>query len=94
MIRQLAALRERVLDGPPTGTIEPNRSHRAPGMEVLDGRAVLRAMHPELWRWAVDNDLVRPGLFGAGDGTTTFVLPDFRGRLTSGGTPINWLIHT
>lgn len=69
----------------PTGDIEPTvRSTAKPDTLVLIGQAVSRATYPALWQWVQDNDLVTAGMFTAGDGSTTFVLPDMRGRVPIG----------
>lgn len=71
----------------PTGTIEQTlRTTAAPGTLLLQGQTVNRADYPALWAWIVEQGL-SPSVFGAGDGSTTFVLPDARGRfLVVGGT--------
>lgn len=83
----------------PVGTIRPTASGDArPGHLLLDGRWHSRAAYPELWAWAVAADLVRDGLFGAGDGCTSFSLPDFRGRspapAPAGYVEVRWMIAT
>jgi len=56
-----------------------------PGYVKANGATVSRAAYPRLWKFATDNSLTTsdtttyPGLFGVGDGITTFVLPDWRG---------------
>ena len=53
------------LDDPPVGWL------------TLDGATVSRATHAELWDFVDTNGLAGSGLlYGEGDGTTTFVLPD------------------
>lgn len=54
------------------------------GSIFLDGSTPLRSDYPNLWQWAQDNTLVIAGLFTVGNGTTTFGLPDFRGRVPVG----------
>lgn len=49
----------------------------------LDGRTLWRDRWPALWAWVLANDLVRPGLFDAGDGVSTFRVPDMRARVSS-----------
>jgi microcystin-dependent protein len=44
---------------------------------LCDGRAVSRATYVDLWQTI-------GGFYGTGDGTTTFNLPDFRGRVPAG----------
>jgi microcystin-dependent protein len=50
---------------------------------LLQGQTVNRADYPGLWQW-VESKGLSPSVFGAGNGTTTFVLPDFRGRVIRG----------
>jgi microcystin-dependent protein len=69
-----------------TGTIDQTILTTAPPDTLfLQGQTLNRADYPVLWQWASDNGRVVTGLFGAGDGTTTFVLPDFRNRVLVGG---------
>ena len=73
----------------PTGTIEATLLTAQPGGGLfLNGQTVSRATYPALWQWANDNLLVGGGpsanAFGIGDGSTTFSLPDFRGRVVRG----------
>jgi hypothetical protein len=59
------------------GSLEPCRADAVPtGALVMDGREIHRDAYPELWEWTVEHDLIRPGIFGPGDGATTFRLPD------------------
>jgi microcystin-dependent protein len=51
-----------------------------PGWLLCDGSEVSRATYPELWDWVNSNGLVAAGLYGNGNGATTFSLPDGRGR--------------
>jgi microcystin-dependent protein len=68
----------------PTGDIEPTyRGSAKPGTLMLQGQTVNRADYPALWAWIVEQGL-SPSVFGAGNGTTTFVLPDTRGRVMVG----------
>lgn len=70
----------------PTGTVVGSLLAAAPaGALLLDGSAPLRATYPVLWQWVQDNGLVKTGLFTTGNGSTTFGLPDFRGRVLVGG---------
>lgn len=86
--RKLKDLRETVLArlaSRPTGDIEPTiRSTAKVGTLILNGQVVSRATYPALWQWAQDQSLVISGLFTVGDGSTTFGLPDFRGRTIVG----------
>ena len=67
---------------------------RFPAMTVkscelkLDGSLISRTNYSALWKWAEENQLVasesdwsagKSGLFGVGDGSATFRLPDLRG---------------
>ena len=69
-------------DSAPVGTIRQELAKRD-GWLKANGSTVNRADYPRLWSYAVANSLTtndtanNPGLFGEGDGTTTFVLPDF-----------------
>lgn len=64
----------------PTGTLEKTMLTAAPADALLlNGATVNRADYPGLWQWVSDNSRIGAGLFGAGDGSTTFVLPDWRG---------------
>lgn len=76
----------------PTGTVEGMLLPVAPaGTLLLDGSTKNRGDYPALWAWIVENGLNGGAPFGNGNGSTTFVLPDWRGRVprgvTSGGTP-------
>jgi microcystin-dependent protein len=69
----------------PTGTIDGTILDTAPGGTLLlNGQTVNRADYPVLWQWAQDNGRVKTGLFTAGDGSTTFGLPDWRGLVLIG----------
>jgi microcystin-dependent protein len=69
----------------PTGDIEPTVLAVAKANTlILDGSAVSRTTYAALWAWAQINGLVKTGLFTTGNGTTTFGLPDFRGRVPVG----------
>ena len=70
----------------PTGDLEPSlMSVAKPNTLICNGQAVSRATYAALWAWVQLNGLVGSGLpFGAGDGSTTFTLPDFRGRTPIG----------
>lgn len=77
----------------PTGTIEATilATPKADTL-ILNGAAVSRTTYAVLWQWVTDNSLVVAGGFGAGDGSTTFVLPDFRGYVLSGADATNPLL--
>lgn len=73
----------------PTGDIEPTlRATAKDGTLLLQGQTVTRAAYPNLWAWVVENNLA-PAVFGNGDGVTTFVLPDLRGRTLTGADATN-----
>ncbi len=58
------------------GSTEPNTSWR-----LLNGQNLSRAGYPVLYNWAVANNLIGAGKpFGTGNGSTTFSVPDVRGR--------------
>ena len=68
----------------PTGDIEPTlRSVAKADTLLMQGQTVLRSAYPILWQWVQEQGL-SPTIFGAGDGTTTFVLPNFQGRFVLG----------
>jgi microcystin-dependent protein len=72
---------------PPVGTIAVMPWPTPPaGVLYLQGQTVLRAAYPVLWQLVQDRNAVgtSPGQFGAGDGSTTFTLPDWRGRAVIG----------
>jgi microcystin-dependent protein len=69
----------------PTGDIEPTiRTTAKPDTLILDGSTPLRADYPVLWQWVQDQSLILTGLFTVGNGTTTFGLPDWRGKVLRG----------
>lgn len=69
----------------PTGDIESTlRQTPKAGALLLTGQIVSRTTYAGLWQWAQDNSLVIAGLFTAGDGSTTFGLPNFAGRVLVG----------
>lgn len=76
----------------PTGDIEMTlRKTPKPDTLFLQGQTLNRADYPRLFQWVTDQGLLTTAqapnnLFGAGNGTTTFVLPDFRGRVPSGAS--------
>lgn len=75
----------------PTGDIEPTlRGTAKPDTLLMQGQTVSRATYATLWRWVQDQGL-SPSLFGAGDGSTTFVVPDLRGRTVVGADATNVL---
>jgi hypothetical protein len=77
----------------PTGTIEATLLPAAKADTlILNGATLFRADYPVLWQWVQDNNLVVANAFGAGDGSTTFTLPDFRGLVLSGADATNPLL--
>lgn len=80
-------------DAIPTGVIFPFTSSTIPaGWLLCDGAAVLRSLYYQLF------DVIGT-TYGAGNGTTTFNLPDLRGRVIAGrdnmgGTAANNLTST
>lgn len=69
-----------------TGDIEPSFLPVAkPGTMICQGQTLDRTKYVNLWNWVQNNNLVGPGLpFGPGDGSTTFTIPDLRGRVAIG----------
>lgn len=55
-----------------------------PDTLLLDGSVVSRAGFPVLWQHVQSNSLLTAGLFTAGDGSSTFGLPDWRGKVLRG----------
>lgn len=76
-----------VRDLTPVGSIS-SRLYLPNGYIRADGSALQRANYPRLVKLATDKSLFTtdqvkfPGLFGQGNGTTTFVVPDFRNKFT------------
>lgn len=72
------ALLERSFSDTPVGTVQPYAGSNAPnGWLMCDGSAVSRTTYPELFG-------VVGTTYGAGNGSTTFNLPDMRGRVPAG----------
>lgn len=84
---------DRVIDIVSVGDIA-FRYKLAPGCVKLNGATVKRSDYPRLVQFATDNGLwtstpgSNPQLFGQGDGSTTFVLPDYRNRFIEGGDTV------
>lgn len=73
----------------PTGDMEPTlRTTAKENTLLLQGQTLNRADYPALWQWVQANGL-SPAVFGAGNGTTTFVLPDLRGKAAVGATAVD-----
>ena len=69
----------------PTGDVEPTiRNTPKADTLLLNGGTYNRADYPDLWQWAQDAGLVIAGMFTAGNGTTTFTVPNFAGRVPIG----------
>jgi microcystin-dependent protein len=69
----------------PTGDIEPTiRTIAKPDTLLLQGQQVSRSTYANLWAFAQEQSLITTGLFTNGNGSTTFGLPDFRGRAVFG----------
>lgn len=69
----------------PTGDTEWTiRATPKPDTLFMQGQLVLRATYPALWQWVLDNGALTAGLFGPGDGTTNFGLPNMAGRIPVG----------
>lgn len=69
-------------DDMPTGAIVDWGNATAPaGWLILDGNTYNRADYPDLW--AILNP-ANGGIGGTGNGSTTFTVPDLRGRITIG----------
>lgn len=71
----------------PTGTfIHTFRTTPTNDALFCDGSTILRATYPTLCQFAIDNSILggTNPVFGVGDGSTTFVLPDLRGRMIIG----------
>lgn len=68
-----------------TGDVEPTiRLAPKDGTLFCNGQLVSRTTYAALWAWAQAEGLVIAGMFTTGDGSTTFGLPDFRGRMPIG----------
>lgn len=84
---------DRVIDIVSVGDVA-FRYKLAPGWVKLNGATVKRSDYPRLVQFATDNGLwtstpgSNPQLFGQGDGSTTFVLPDYRNRFIEGGDTV------
>lgn len=69
----------------PTGSIEPTILPTSKADTLfMQGQIVSRAQYPVLWQWVQNNSLLAVGLFGPGDGSTTFGLPNMQGRVLLG----------
>jgi microcystin-dependent protein len=84
--RDMKDLRETLLaraSTRPTGTIELALAASADTL-LLQGQNVSRTTYAALWAWAQAKSLVVTNVFDVGDGSTTFGLPDLRGRMPVG----------
>lgn len=69
----------------PVGDIElAFRGSAKEGTVFLQGQTLNRADYVALWAWAQASGSVVAGGYGVGNGTTTFTLPDWRGRVLIG----------
>jgi microcystin-dependent protein len=86
--RELEDLRSTVLARiarRPVGDVElAFRATPKAGTLFMQGQTLQRADYPALWEWAQASGAVVTGGYGAGNGSTTFTLPDFRGRVPVG----------
>lgn len=65
----------------PTGTIELTLlAAPKPDQLFFLGQVLNRVDYPTLVQWIIDNSLFGAGLFGTGDGSTTFGIPNWQGR--------------
>jgi microcystin-dependent protein len=95
--QQIDELRKQVNIGAVSGTvgdIEPTiRKTAKKGTLLLDGAVYSRSSYAILWQWANDNDLVSDSaswtLFGNGDGSSSFTVPNFKGRVPIGAGTLN-----
>jgi microcystin-dependent protein len=95
-IAALAALQKRVDDlettlmtrtaRSPTGDLEVTMRTTAKSDTILAiGQTLNRADYPVLFQWVIDQGLLGlAGLFGTGDGSTTFTAPNFKDRVPIG----------
>jgi len=68
-----------------TGQIEPTfLSIPKAGALFCQGQTLSRTTYANLWSWITANGLSGGKPFGNGDGSTTFTLPDLRGRMPIG----------
>lgn len=75
---QIRDYRRYALREAPLGVVVPSaRSLESPGWKFCDGSALNRKQYADLFAAIGTN-------YGAGDGTTTFNLPDLRGRVPAG----------
>ncbi len=68
-----------------TGDVEPTiRTVPKADTLICNGQQVDRVEYAALWAWAQEQGLVITGLFTNGNGSTTFGLPNFAGRVPVG----------
>lgn len=64
------------------------------GYIALDGSEISRSTYSALWAWCQNNSLTtsnqssNPQLFGTGDGSTTFNIPNFIDKVLQGGSAV------
>lgn len=76
----------------PTGLIGASLLPAAPADALLCwGQPVLRDAYPGLFQYATVNGLFTADLFGVGDGSTTFTMPDWRERTLVNGNGTTYL---
>ena len=79
----------------PVGSLEPTVRACAPTGALLgQGQTLNRADYPDLWGWANDVGAVTGNLFGVGNGSTTFTMPDLRGRFPVGVGTLGAITYT
>lgn len=88
LTKQVEDLRSTTLariDRRPVGDVEfAFRAAAKPGTLFMQGQTLSRVTYAALWQWAQDHGAVVTGGYGSGDGSTTFTLPDWRGRVPIG----------
>lgn len=62
-----------------TGPLPTQAATAPPGTVLLDGSTLQRADYPDLWAWVQRSGAIYPGGYGAGNGTTTFTVPNLAG---------------
>lgn len=69
----------------PTGDVElAFRATPKAGTLFMQGQPLSRTTYAGLWAWAQANGAVVTGGYGAGDGSTTFTVPNMQGRVLMG----------
>lgn len=81
----------------PTGTLEPTVRTVAPtGALMCNGQAISRVTYAALFQFAQDQSILGGSnpVFGVGDGSTTFTLPDVTGRVLVGAGTLSGDTYT